>query len=44
MREEFNDGDTYIRLHGSHIWVPERPELQPDPEILTWQNENVFRG
>jgi putative restriction endonuclease len=44
MKYDFNDGDNYIKLHGSEIWVPERPELQPDPEVLAWHNENVFRG
>jgi putative restriction endonuclease len=44
MKDDFNDGDNYVRLHGSTIWVPERPELQPDPEVLTWHNENVYRG
>jgi putative restriction endonuclease len=44
MKDDFNDGDNYIRLHGSEIWVPERPELRPDPEVLTWHNENRFRG
>lgn len=44
MKDDFNDGDNYIRLHGSPIWVPDRPELQPDPEVLAWHNENVYRG
>jgi putative restriction endonuclease len=44
MKDDFNDGDNYVRLHGSTIWVPERPELQPDPEVLAWHNENVYRG
>lgn len=44
MKEDFNDGDTYVRLHGTQIWVPERPELQPDPEVLAWHNDNVYRG
>lgn len=44
MKDDFNDGDNYIRLHGGSIWVPDRPELQPDPEVLAWHNENVYRG
>lgn len=44
MRHDFNDGENYIRLHGSSIWVPDRPELQPDGAVLQWHNENVFRG
>jgi putative restriction endonuclease len=44
MKDDFNDGDNYMRLHGSEIWVPERQELRPDPEVLAWHNENKFRG
>ena len=44
MREDFNDGENYIRLHGSHVRVPNRPDFRPDPEALRWHNENKFRG
>lgn len=44
MKDDFNDGDNYVRLHGSSIWVPESTELRPDPEVLAWHNENVYRG
>ena len=44
MREDFNDGENYMRLHGSGILVPRNEELHPDPEALRWHNENRFRG
>lgn len=44
MREDFNDGENYIRLHGSEILLPRSVEFQPDPEALRWHNENRFRG
>lgn len=44
MRDDFNDGDNYLKLHGTRIIVPGRPELQPSPEALRWHNENKFRG
>lgn len=44
MRDDFNDGDNYMRLHGSGILVPAQEELRPDPEALRWHNENRFRG
>lgn len=44
MREDFNDGENYLRLHGHQVLVPSTPELQPDPEALRWHNENRFRG
>lgn len=44
MKEDFNDGKSYLALHGQTILVPERPELRPDPEALKWHNENRYRG
>jgi putative restriction endonuclease len=44
MRSDFNDGENYIRLHGSSILVPTDRDLQPDPAALRWHNENRFRG
>jgi putative restriction endonuclease len=44
MREDFNDGENYMRLRGSKILVPQNEELRPDPEALRWHNENRFRG
>ena len=44
MRGDFNDGENYMKLHGTSIWVPSRPEWQPDPEALRWHNESLFKG
>lgn len=44
MRHDFDDGEAYLRLHGSPIWVPNKPEYRPDPEMLRWHNEHVFKG
>lgn len=44
MRDDFNDGETYLQLHGGSIWVPDKPEFRPDAEMLQWHNENVFKG
>jgi len=44
MREDFDDGDNYLRLHGAEVWVPPAPEFQPDPDALRWHNEERFRG
>jgi len=27
MKDDFNDGDNYVRVHGSSIWVPENTEF-----------------
>jgi len=44
MKEDFNDGDNYLRLHGRRIILPSDPEFRPDPDRLRWHNENRFRG
>jgi len=44
MRDDFNDGDNYLALHGAPIWVPEDPVLRPAAERLRWHNEERFRG
>ncbi|HEV7586538.1 MAG TPA: HNH endonuclease [Longimicrobium sp.] len=44
MRDDFNDGENYMRLHGSDILLPTSIELHPDPAALRWHNDNCFRG
>lgn len=44
MKDDFNDGDNYLKLHGAGVWVPERESLRPDPDALKWHNERVYRG
>jgi HNH endonuclease len=44
IRGDFNDGETYMQLDGSGIWVPDEPKLKPDREILEWHNHNTFKG
>ena len=44
MKDDFNDGDNYLKLHGSGVWVPDDPALRPDEAALQWHNEKVYRG
>lgn len=44
MKDDFNDGDNYLKLHGRSVWVPESAARRPDPDILRWHNEERFRG
>ncbi len=43
LREDFDDGEYYERFDGEEIWVPRRPEDRPDPELLEWHADVVFR-
>lgn len=44
LRDDFNDGKTYLKLHGRRVRAPEPVELRPDAEALEWHNQNRFRG
>ncbi len=44
IREDFDDGATYLSFHGVEIAVPVPKERRPAPEYLQWHNENSFRG
>ena len=44
MKDDFDDGDNYLKLNGREVWVPELLAAQPDPDALRWHNENRYRG
>jgi HNH endonuclease len=44
IKEEFENGRDYYRMHGMPITAPHRLEMRPDRELLRWHNENTFRG
>lgn len=44
LREDYSNGRSYYPLHGTPIQLPGAQADLPDPQQLTWHNENVFRG
>jgi putative restriction endonuclease len=44
MREDFDDGENYLRLHGTAVRLPAVADDRPSLEALVWHNENRFRG
>jgi putative restriction endonuclease len=44
IKEEFENGRDYYRLHGSTIRLPINPKNKPKNEYLEWHNVNVYRG
>jgi hypothetical protein len=44
VREDFNDGENYLKMRGAEIVVPEREGWRPDRAALAWHNERRFRG
>lgn len=43
LKEDFDNGRTYYALHGKQIQVPMFPANRPDPALLAWHNERIFR-
>lgn len=44
VREVFDNGEEYRRLHGARLRVPDRSSDRPDQTFLRWHNENRFLG
>jgi len=44
IKEEFENGRDYYRLHGNPIRVPAHPMNRPSAEYLEWHNVHVYRG
>ena len=44
IKEEFENGRDYYRLHGSAVRLPENPAHRPDVLALSWHNEQRYRG
>jgi putative restriction endonuclease len=44
IRDEFENGRDYYAMHGRSVHVPQRSDQKPDPQSLTWHNENRFLG
>ncbi len=44
IREDYENGRDYYRLHGRAIRAPGDLALQPDPRGLQWHNEHCFLG
>ena len=44
IKEEFENGRDYYRMHGTPVAAPLRSECRPDVELLRWHNESAYRG
>lgn len=44
VKEVFDNGDEYRRLHGKVVRLPTREADWPDRDLLRWHNENRFLG
>jgi putative restriction endonuclease len=44
VKEVFDNGNEYRRLHGKLLTLPRNPSDRPDPEFLRWHNTQRFLG
>lgn len=44
VKDVFNNGEEYRRLHGRTLRLPTRQLDRPDPDLLRWHNENRYLG
>jgi putative restriction endonuclease len=44
IREEFENGRDYYKLHGGLVRPPASLIHRPSVECLRWHNERVYRG
>jgi putative restriction endonuclease len=42
VKEVFNNGEEYLRLHGSPVRRPDRKADWPDIDLLRWHNNNRY--
>jgi putative restriction endonuclease len=43
LRDEYENGRVYYELDGAELRDPARPSDRPDPALLEWHYEEVFR-
>jgi putative restriction endonuclease len=42
IKEEFENGRDYYRMHGQDVALPQSPSRRPDATALRWHNEDRF--
>ena len=43
LKSDFDNGEEYLQLTGSKLWLPKRSEDRPNGEFLEWHADVVFR-
>jgi putative restriction endonuclease len=44
IKEEFENGRDYYRMHGQPVTPPQSALWQPDVSALRWHNDDRFLG
>ncbi len=43
LKEDFDNGEEYVRLAGRELWLPRAAEDRPNREFLEWHGDTLFR-
>jgi putative restriction endonuclease len=44
IKEDFDNGEEYNKLHGQRLYLPANRLERPDPEFIKWHNEHSYKG
>jgi len=44
IKEDFDNGEEYNKLHGILLHLPAKPDERPDPKYIIWHNEKRYKG
>jgi putative restriction endonuclease len=44
LRDDYENGRTYYALDGRRVLLPHAAEDRPEPELLEWHGDVVYRG
>ena len=44
LKDDFHNGEEYLRLQGSNIWLPRDSDSRPKREFLEWHSDQRFKG
>ncbi len=44
LRDEFENGAFYYDMAGREIRLPEQADDRPDPDLLEWHRDVVFKA
>jgi len=44
IKEEFDNGREYYRLHGQEMRPPAARHMHPSSNSLAWHNEKIFKS
>jgi putative restriction endonuclease len=44
LKDEYDNGETYLPYDGRELWLPPNPRERPGRELLEWHGDVVFRG